>query len=180
MAVADLHEQIFQFLSDIQFGCPDQIAREELMGWELSTQKSASGTKNARPTAVQSYRVSVGNPFPGINHGKAHHCVDLLYIYNCFADAMHAVDETLPAGAVTNAALVDRVQADWVRFITAPSPSNQYGLATVYGADKTASIVEMASNQTWVARKGRMDFLQKYQLAAQQTYRALTGTQQDF
>ncbi|CAI7638575.1 unnamed protein product [Penicillium glandicola] len=179
MALADLQEQIFQFLSDIQFGYPVQTARDELMGWELSTQKSTSDT-SARPTAVQSYRASVGNPFPGINHEKAHHCVDLLYIYDCFADAMRAVDETLPAEAVTNAALVDRVQADWVRFITAPSPSDQCGQATVYGADRTASVVDMALDQTWVERKSRLDFLHKYQLAAHQAIGALTGTQHVF
>ncbi|KAJ5959868.1 alpha/beta-hydrolase [Penicillium vulpinum] len=180
MALADLHKQIFQFLTDIQFGYCVQTAREELMGWEPSAQKSASDTTSARPTAVQSYRMSVGNPFPGINHEKAHHCVDLLYIYDCFADAMRAVDETLPAEATANAALVDRVQADWVRFITAPSPSDQHEMATVYGADRTASVVDMALDQTWVERKSRMDFLHNYQLGAQQTIRALIGTQHVF
>lgn len=177
MAVTDLHEQISQFLSDIQFGYPVQNAREELMEWELSTQKTASGTTNARPTAVQSYRMSVGNPFPGINHEKAHHCVDLIYIYDCFADAMRAVDEALPAETTTNAALVARIQADWIRFITARSPSGQSGLATVYGADRNASVVDVALDQTWIERKSRLDFLHKYQLAARQTLRAITDTQ---
>ncbi|PWY68390.1 alpha/beta-hydrolase [Aspergillus heteromorphus CBS 117.55] len=169
MSKTDLHERALQFLTDIQFGYHVQRSREELIGWEGSSER------NARPTVVQSFRMRVGNPFPGPAYGKAHHCVDLIYIYDCFAEALRQADTTLPADSVSNAALVDRVQADWIRFITAPSVSSQAGFVTVYGQDRTAASVDMASDQEWVERKGRLNFLERNQLFSAQAIKALAG-----
>ena len=179
MPLAALHDQIFHFLSDEQFGYPVHLAREELMGWDVSRRTGAHAS-SARRTAVQSYRVNVGNPFPGINYGKAHHCVDLIYIYDCFADALRAADQALPAGFVTNASLVETMQDDWIRFITAPSTGDQYGLATIYNADRTSSVIEMASDKDWVERMARFDLLDKNRTAAQQVIKALTGSGHTF
>jgi carboxylesterase type B len=175
MPVARLHEAILQFLSDMQFGKPVQLAKEELMSWDLSKTKAIEDCTNARPTAVQSYRVKFGNPFPGLNYGKAQHCVDLIYIYDCFEEALREVDKGLPAGAVTNASLVERIQADWIRFITAPSTGDQYGRATVYDVDRTAVTVSMADDREFTKRKARFDLLDSYSLAAQQTITELIG-----
>jgi carboxylesterase type B len=176
MPVAQLHERILQFLSDMQFGKPVQLAREELMDWDLSKTKVTANSTSARPTAVQSYRVKSGNPFPGINYGKAQHCVELIYIYDCFEKALRDVDKALPAGAVTNASLVERIQADWIRFITAPSTGDQYGLATVYDLDRTAVTVSMASDREFTERKARFDLLDRYSVAAQHTIEDLIGS----
>ncbi|KAJ6086402.1 hypothetical protein N7467_005316 [Penicillium canescens] len=46
--------------------------------------------------------MGVGNPFSGINHRKAQHCVELIYIHDCFSDALPAADESLPDFRVTN------------------------------------------------------------------------------
>lgn len=176
MPEAQLHEAILQFLSDMQFGNPVQLAREELMSWDLSKTKDTADGTSARSTAVQSYRVKFGNPFPGINYAKAQHCVELIYIYDCFAEALRDADKTLPAQAVTHASLVERIQADWIRFITAPSTGDQYGLATVYDVERTAVTVSMVSDRDFSERKARFDLLNSYSLAAQQTIKELIGS----
>ena len=145
------------------------------MSWDLSKCKVKADGTSARPTAVQSYRVKFGNPFPGINSGKAQHCVDLIYIYDCFEEALREVDKALPTGAVTNASLVERIQADWIRFITAPSTGDQYGLATVYDVDRTTVTVSMTKNREFTDRKARFDLLDSYSVAAQQTIKELIG-----
>ncbi|RAL01233.1 carboxylesterase [Aspergillus ibericus CBS 121593] len=172
--LSDLHRGVLQLLTDIQFGYPVQCAREELMGWEASKSKDPESTGHR--TAVHSYRMSVGNPFPGPRYGLAQHCVDLIYIYDCFADALRIADKALAAGAVTNADLVERIQEDWVRFIAAPSISSQAGHAIVYGSDRTASTVNMESDQAWTERLRRFDLLEKHWHSAQQAIKALAGS----
>ncbi|PWY91682.1 alpha/beta-hydrolase [Aspergillus sclerotioniger CBS 115572] len=172
--VSDLRKRVLQLLTDIQFGYPVQCARQELMGWEKSRDKDSGST--ARPTAVHSYRMSVGNPFPGPRYGLAQHCVDLIYIYDCIAEALRVADEALPANVETNAGLVERIQEDWVRFITAPSVSSQAGCATVYGSDRTVSLVHMETNQAWTERLRRFHLLETYWASAQQLIKALAGS----
>jgi carboxylesterase type B len=146
------------------------------MGWDLSKTKDMADSGSARPTAVQSYRVKFGNPFPGINYAKAHHCVDLIYVFDCFGETLRDVDKALPAGAVKHASLVDRMQADWIRFITAPSTGDQYGIATVYDVDRTTVTVSMALDRDFIERKARLDLLDSDSLAAQQAVKELTGS----
>lgn len=176
MSVDQLHEGILQFLSDVQFSNPVQKAREELMSWDISETKGISESGSPRPTAVQSYRVKFGNPFPGINYAKAHHCVDLIYVFDCFGEALRDADKTLLAGVATHSSLVDRMQADWIRFITAPSTGDQYGLATVYDVDRTAVTVSMALDRNFVEMKARLDLLDSDSLAAQQAVKELIGS----
>ncbi|KAJ5731858.1 alpha/beta-hydrolase [Penicillium malachiteum] len=171
MSAADIQKQLFHFLSDFQFGHPVQLAREELM----HSKKPQVTELTARPTLVQSYRVNFGNPFPGINFQQAHHCVDLIYIYDCFAEALDAVDESLPAEVVKNRVLVRRMQDDWIRFIAAPLDMTQDGSATNYNADRTTSIVNMELDPDWCARQKRFDLLSRYRRIAGQVMAELTG-----
>ncbi|OJJ66083.1 hypothetical protein ASPBRDRAFT_189338 [Aspergillus brasiliensis CBS 101740] len=171
----EMRKRVLQLLTDIQFGYPVQCARQELMDWEVPTGEPTENTTATRPTMVHSYRMSVGNPFPGPRQGIAQHCVDLIYIYNCFAEALHIADEALPANAPTNAALVDHVQEDWIRFITAPSLDSQTGKATVYGSDRTASTVHMDSDETWTDRMHRFTVLGRHWSSAEQAMQVLTS-----
>ncbi|KAJ5702695.1 alpha/beta-hydrolase [Penicillium malachiteum] len=171
MPAADIQKQLFHFLSDFQFGHPVQLAREELM----HSKKRQVTDLTARPTLVQSYRVNFGNPFPGINFQQAHHCVDLIYIYDCFAEALNAVDQSLPAEVVKNRVLVRRMQDDWIRFIAAPLDMTQDASATNYNADRTASIVNMELDPDWRARQKRFDLLTRYRHIAGQVMAELTG-----
>lgn len=165
MPVASLHEHIFRFLSDIQFGYPVQEARNELMAWETSA--------NDRSVHVHSYRVEFGNPFPGPNHGVAHHCVDLIYIYDAFHDALRAVD--VPTDGVSNAELVDRIQTDWIKFIAAPSINKAKGLATVYASDRKTKVVNMSSDKDWLDRTSRFKLISQYTVAARQAAKVIIG-----
>ena len=172
--VSELRKRVLQLLTDVQFGYPVQCARQELMGWEASRDRNPRRT--VRPTAVHSYRMSVGNPFPGPRYGLAQHCVDLIYIYDCFAEALRVADEALPSNTRTNAALVERIQEDWVRFITASSASSQAGGATVYGSDKTVSSVRMETDLVWAERLRRFHLLETYWDSAQHAMKALAGS----
>ncbi|KAF3395620.1 Para-nitrobenzyl esterase [Talaromyces pinophilus] len=177
MPVASLHEQIFRFLSDIQFGYPVQQAREDLMTWgtsakDLPQHKSAS---DVHPIQAHSYRVELGNPFPGPNHRVAHHCVDLIYIYDTFHDALRAIDMASPTNGISNAELVDRIQTDWITFIAAPSINEARDLATVYGSDRNAKVVNMSSDKDWLDRKRRFDFISQHTNAARQAAKIVTG-----
>lgn len=177
LPVACLHEQIFRFLSDIQFGYPVQQAREDLMTWETSAKSLPQHTSASavHPIQIHSYRVEVGNPFPGPNHGVAHHCVDLIYIYDAFHDALRAVDVALPTDGTSNADLVNRIQTDWVTFIAATSIGEAKDLATVYGSDRNAKVVNMSSDKDWLNRKRRFDFISQYRNAARQAAKIITG-----
>ncbi|RAH77241.1 alpha/beta-hydrolase [Aspergillus japonicus CBS 114.51] len=176
MSKESLHEQVYRFLSDIQFGYPVQRCREELMGWENSGHSGLDEELFPRPTRVQSFRMAVGNPFPGSNHGKAHHCVDLIYIYDCFEKALREADKLLPPSTVSNASLVDRVQTDWINFITGSrSAIYEPGFATVYQPDRTATTVDMALDEVWVDRKSRLSLVDKYPKEARQVANILSG-----
>ncbi|KAJ5937821.1 alpha/beta-hydrolase [Penicillium verhagenii] len=182
-SLSEIHEQIYHFLSDLQFGHPVQLARDELTDWDHQspgTEKGINLKDIKRPTVVQSFRANVGNPFPGPNYQKAHHCVDLIYIYDSFAEALRAADEELPADAIMNDTLVERVQGDWIRFIAAAVTGYQDGLATVYNADRSTSTVDMASDPEWSVRKDRFDFLHRHQALAQQAMKALCGNGHSF
>ncbi|PYH42272.1 carboxylesterase [Aspergillus saccharolyticus JOP 1030-1] len=172
----NLQNQVYRFLSDIQFGYPVQRCREELMSWEVATSSTLDDALTPRPTKVESFRMAVGNPFPGINHGKAHHCVDLIYIYDCFAEALRESDRMLPEGTVPNASLVDRVQTDWINFITGSQSANyQPGLATVYHPDRTATKVEMALDEDWVDRMSRLSLIDRYPRETKHIANILSG-----
>jgi carboxylesterase type B len=177
MSVASLHEQIFRFLTDIQFGYPVQQARDDLMTWERIAkqspeQKSAS---HVHPIQVHSYRAEFGNPFPGPNNGVAHHCVDLIYIYDTFHDALRAVDAASPTDGTSNAELVNRIQTDWITFIAAPSINQAKDLATVYSSDRKAKAVNMSLDKHWLDRKRRFDLIGQYTNAARQAAKVVTG-----
>lgn len=176
MPLASLHEPILRFLSDIQFGYPVQQAREDLMSWETSArnlpeQKSAS---DALPIQVHSYRAEFGNPFPGPNHGIAHHCVDLIYIYDTFHDALRAIDVASPTNGISNTELVNRIQTDWITFIAAPSMNETKGLATVYSSGRKAKVVNMSSDGDWLDRKRRFDLINQYTVSARQAAKVVT------
>jgi hypothetical protein len=177
MPVASLHEQIFHFLSDIQFGYPVQQAREDLMAWETSAKNlpEQKSTSDVRPIQVHSYRAEFGNPFPGPNHGIAHHCVDLIYLYDAFHDALRAIDVASPTNGIRNAEFVNRIQTDWITFIAAPSINETKGLATIYSYDCKAKVVNMSSDKDWLDRKRRFDLINQYTVSARQVAKIVTG-----
>lgn len=80
-----LHDRLTRFLSDVIFSYPTHRARSFLASYR-------QGQGILHP-GVHSYRVQFGNPFPGRNKGVAHHCVELIYLFNAFYDELKKVDE---------------------------------------------------------------------------------------
>ncbi|KAJ5554203.1 hypothetical protein N7513_004162 [Penicillium frequentans] len=179
MPLPDLHEQIYHFLTDLQFGLPVHLARNELRKCSTTIQEAATEFVG-RPTNTHSFRVDVGNPFPGPNYQKAQHCVDLIYIYDAFAEALRAVDEELPAGVVKNQAMVEAFQEDWIRFIADPIDGRQDGRATYYNADRTTNVVHVEFDEKWSERTVRYEFLHTFYLSSQQALEALSGDGHSF
>ncbi|KAJ5664021.1 alpha/beta-hydrolase [Penicillium longicatenatum] len=179
MSLPELHEQIYHFMTDLQFGLPVHLARNELRNCSTIVQKVAKDFV-ARPTNTQSFRVNVGNPFPGPNYQKAQHCVDLIYIYDAFAEALRAVDENLPAGVVKNHALVESFQEDWIRFIADPIDVREDGRGTYYNADRMTNVVDVDLDKEWSERRVRYDFLNEFNHASQQAMEALNGNGHSF
>lgn len=179
ISLPDLHEQIYHFLTDLQFGLPVHLARNELKSCSTTIQNGVTESI-PRATNTKSFRVNVGNPFPGPNYQKAQHCVDLIYIYNSFAEALRAVDEQLPADVVKNQNLVDSFQEDWIRFIADPVDATEDGRATYYNADRTTHVVDVDSDERWSERRVRYEFLNTFTLSSQQALEAFSGEGHSF
>lgn len=169
-----LRERLTRLFSDIEFGLPVHRARKDLSENNRTicsdiTAQETSRTHCVVPNVVRSYRVSFGNPFRGFSHNIAHHCVDLIYIYDCFHDALAVADRRTPANNVvaSNLDLVDVVQRFWIDFITNHNDGELEGeidrcWATVFGADRRARLVKMDTDPEWVERSRRFDVLSKY------------------
>lgn len=54
--------------------------------------------QDSRNLGIESYHIEFGNPFPGKEQGVAHHCVELIYLFESFHDALEKADNgiTLP------------------------------------------------------------------------------------
>jgi carboxylesterase type B len=98
-----LYRGLIQFLSDAIFGLPVHEARRSLT--------SSNNTPKEHPTTVQSYRVEYTNPFPGLLQSLAHHCIDLLYIFDAFHVDLAKTNEQ------SNQDLVVAMQTHWIDFI---------------------------------------------------------------
>jgi hypothetical protein len=80
-----LHARLSRFLTDVLFCYPTHQARNFFASFRQS--------KGTLHSSVQSYRVKFGNPFPGRFKGVAHHCVELIYLFDAFHDELKKVDE---------------------------------------------------------------------------------------
>jgi len=91
LTLAELHQNLVHFANDVIFGFPVYRARKFFADYQPVEQ-------DIRHTTVQAYRVRFGNPFPGPNHGVAHHCVDMIYQFDAFHDALRATDRAEISG----------------------------------------------------------------------------------
>lgn len=86
LPTAALREHVLTFISDVMFKLPVYELRRSLC--RLKTARSKTGS-----VALRTYRIDFGNPFPGLSYGIAHHCVELIYLFDCFHDYLAAVDQ---------------------------------------------------------------------------------------
>lgn len=87
----DLHRAAVRFLSDSTFDLPVNLARRAF----TERRRLAGSAEHA--TGIHSFHVGFGNPFPGPRRGIAHHCVELIYLFKAFEDALARADMGLAA-----------------------------------------------------------------------------------
>lgn len=163
-SLPDFHQRLHRFVTDCQFGYPVHAAREEFR----ATSADLVDGSPTFPTSVRAFLVKFGNPFPGPNYSVAHHCVDLLYIYDCFyldmaeTDRVENSTKPRPAGWASNATLISTVQGDWINFIVNDSVDGSEDTATVYEVDRHVYHKDMGKDDEWLARVSRFLLLGKH------------------
>lgn len=119
-----LYTRVTSFIGDEMIGYRQHVAQRQLSRNEIT---STSEVRHRTP--VQKYRIKFGNPFPGVDKDIAHHSGELIYLFDCFHEALQKADEEearrVPSKGEqigTNAGLVDLVQRHWLTFITNDTP----------------------------------------------------------
>lgn len=166
-----LQNGLISFVTDVAFGYSIQIAHQELsMDSQQSGTLKLNGTSRSikHPTTAQLYRVKFGNPFPGPNHAVAHHCVDLIYIFDAFHDCLDAQDQKNEdcGASVSNSALREEMQSTWVSFIFGDGEEINAESALVYGTDGFGQVESIPSNPEWVARREKFGLIEQHRRAA--------------
>lgn len=152
----ELQCRLYQLLTDIIFAIPAWRACRNLSHYQKNDSTSKCDVH------VSEYLFETGNPFPGPFHGQAHHCVDLIYLFDCFHNALRQVDsqeqqqdtsrppqnpsitttsDTNPTMPVrSNEALVNDIQTQVLSFIASEQPTNNLNLALTPAYESTATI----------------------------------------
>lgn len=78
----ELRKGIVTFLSDSLFEAPVHHLRQSL----------SVSSRSLAALRLRLFHVSIGNPFQGPLHGTSHHCVDLIYLFEAFHDALVDAD----------------------------------------------------------------------------------------
>ncbi len=151
-SVPDLHHGLLQFMTDAKFGLPVHNARCSLA--------SSNNAPEEHSSSVQAYRIRYTNPFSGPLQTLAHHCVDLLYIFDAFFEDLAKADST-------HQALVEAMQQHWIDFIWdgCKPETSKCGVKedeiTVYGKDRIASVKRLREDPECLEREKRVELLAK-------------------
>ncbi|THW59952.1 hypothetical protein D6D19_10178 [Aureobasidium pullulans] len=169
-SIRQIHESLTQFLTDIEFGNPVHLARTELAS---AKQEEEAGVL---PSSTQSYRCRFGNPWPGPTHGTAHHCVDLIYIFNCFNDLLVKADGSNLENTTRNQDLVRTMQKHWLDFIYDDEPAliaeEQF---IVYGKDTLTTVVDSVDDHEIQARLCRFKLINAHRDMITKASHLITG-----
>lgn len=163
----ELHKRLRMFITDCQFGYPVQAARDEFSSTAVDQVRPLDGSPALR-TEARAFRMKFGNPFPGVNYNVAHHCVDLLYIYDCFNIEMAATDRiedstmSRPEGWASNASLVSAVQHNWISFIVDDTVDGEEDVVMVYEVDRKVYRKNMREDEPWLAMIARFMMLRRH------------------
>lgn len=177
---AAVRKSVLCFATDSQFAYPVDMARAEFSSKATPMVPSVNG-QLPRLTETRSFRFNAGNPFQGKNHGVAHHCVDLIYIYDCFHDALADVDRSEAASEVSvasmasNASLVSAVQDRWIDFIVNDTVEGKEEVCITFETDRTTQERIMAEDIDWVAQRKRFAVLAKHHEAARRILMGLSS-----
>ncbi|KAF7557995.1 hypothetical protein G7Z17_g287 [Cylindrodendrum hubeiense] len=81
-----LSRGLYKFLNDSMFEISVDLAR-------TSFRNRRRVTGHAEVKSVHSFFVEFGNPFPGSGQGVSHHCVEMIYLFEAFHDALALADQ---------------------------------------------------------------------------------------
>lgn len=166
--IQDLHLGLLQFMGDAIFGLPVHKARLSLM--------SSHHIAEEHHSKVQAYRIRYTNPFSDPLNSVAHHCVDLLYIFDAFHE-----DLTKTADS-TNLDLVEAMQRHWIDFIwdgCKPETSScgvKEDEITVYGKDRVAIVKSLKEDPESLENERRYELLAKDPAGMKRLFGMLSGT----
>lgn len=197
ISVEALQQALIDFASDTAFGYSIEIAHRDLSLSRSNSPPSHGDTNSAghgavprrHATSARRYRIKFGNPFPGPNHGYAHHCVDLVYLFGVFQDFLLAQDEKDKAAAsssaeqhdrqrsedtghVSNFALSQTIQRHWIDFIAggsdsgASEPLPDEDSVLVFGRDRVARIQSLHHDPDWIALQRKFDVIGRHRRQA--------------
>ena len=121
-SIESIRAKISLLLTDIEFGLPVYLAQQEII--------DSGGF-------TFPYRIQFGNAWPGNNRGVAHHCVELIYLFDCFHRDMKTADRAaLEAGERGHLELVDAVQRFWLDFIIRDQEPHCRAEGTIFTKDR--------------------------------------------
>lgn len=163
VSVFGLHQSLVEFITDVKFGYSIFSAHRE-----LSTLRAGHDVQYQRPSTSQLYRVKFGNPFPGPRRSDAHHCVDLIYLFDAFHDDLDAEDQrpVQSTASVSNSTLRDEIQAVWIEFIAGNIKDSREDKLFVFGQDRTLRTESLTDDPEWM-EKGR-----KFEMIGQHRHEA--------
>ncbi|KAG9605105.1 alpha/beta-hydrolase, partial [Aureobasidium melanogenum] len=167
LSLASLRRQITQFLSDYAFGHPVHLARGE-----LGNRSSLHHT-----TSVQSFNVRYRNPFQEPEQAVSHHCVELIYVFDAFHEALQQVDAK--AGSSEHADLVRATQKHWIEFITRAGEQDIADDQTVVWNLHGKTIVKTLTDQDMILRTRRFKMLENMGAEAGVLFSVLTSIEVD-
>jgi hypothetical protein len=76
----------------------------------------------------------------------SHHCVDLIYIFNAFPSEIIQADSLVKPSETTNELLRQRIQKDWIDFITSDGGQDiDQDTVVQYGEDRVTRMVNSFS-----------------------------------
>lgn len=190
----ELHKNMTQFISDAMFGYTSFEASHFLR--LPSPQSPTTKTKSYHPTPVREYKMKYGNPFSGSKFKIAHHCIELIYLFDCFHEFLLAADEAEAGGRVpafyedtdaaneevyqaarTNAELVRDIQSEWLEFITKDDVEVESSdEIKVWGFDRASKMESLTGGPERVAHKERFDVLARWgKVAMRKVLRKING-----
>jgi hypothetical protein len=155
VSVLDLHQSLIEFITDVKFGYSIFSAHRELSA------RAGNDVQYLHPSTSQQYRVKFGNPFPGPRLGDAHHCVDLIYLYDAFHDDLDAEDQrpVQSTASISNSTLRDEIQAIWIQFIAGKVNDSQEDKILVFGQDRTPRTESLTDNPEWMEKTRKFEMI---------------------
>lgn len=130
---------IYQLLTDVLFGVPHQDAVQRFV--ELGAD-------------VSEYYFVAGNPFPGYFLGQANHCVDLIFVYDCFHNGLEGVNRSQRHEYYDR--MVSDVRSGLLNFIMQSSnPMKSSGTTRIYDVDGSTRYVHNQNDPMILERGAR-------------------------